>query len=165
MVAKWTAAVKTLALVAEKFPQKAYACFTFCLQNEWQYLQRVVADMGSFFALLETAIRRKFIPALLGIGSWEIDREYWELPTYSIQKGGLALRNPVDTACFVHDVSKQAALHLTEPLMDSSLHFDLGQHVVQARTAGQVVWEAQLGREQKHLDECSKDAQLVCGSW
>jgi hypothetical protein len=89
MVAKWTAAVETLALVAEKFPQTAYAGFTFCLQNEWQYLQCMVADMGSFFALLETAIWGKLIPALLGIGSWEIDGNYQELLMHNIKKGGL----------------------------------------------------------------------------
>ena len=161
VVAKWTAAVETLALVAEKFPQTAYAGFTFCLQNEWQYLQRVVADTGSFFAPLETAIRRKFIPALLGIGSWEIDGDYRELLTHSVKKGGLALRNPVDTACYVHDASKQATIHLTESLVDSSLHFDLGRHVAQARVAGQMVREARLGREQQHLNERGTDAPAV----
>ena len=44
MVTKWTAAVENLALMAEKFPQMAYTGFTFCLQNEWQYLQHLVAD-------------------------------------------------------------------------------------------------------------------------
>jgi hypothetical protein len=146
MVAKWTAAVKTQALVAEKFPQTAYAGFTFCLQNEWQYLQCVAVDMGSFFAPLETAIRRKFIPTLLGIGSWEIDGDYRELLMHSIKKGGLTLWNPVDTAYFVHDASKQAMFHLTESLMDSSSHFDLGLHMAQARTAGHAIWEARLGR-------------------
>ncbi len=42
-VGKWVSAVKTLSVVAERYPQTAYARFTFCLQNEWQYVQRVVA--------------------------------------------------------------------------------------------------------------------------
>jgi hypothetical protein len=37
MVTTWLAAVETLALQARNFPQAAYAGFTFCLQNEWQY--------------------------------------------------------------------------------------------------------------------------------
>ncbi len=88
MVAKWGAAVKTLALVAVKYPQTAYAGFTFCLQNEWQYLQRVVADTGPFFDPLEKAIRSKFIPALLGLRADEITGKYWELLTHSVTKGG-----------------------------------------------------------------------------
>ena len=71
MVAKWAMAVETLAKVAVKFPQSAYAGFTFCLQNEWQYLQRVVADTGPFFNELEKAIRLHFIPASWG-HRWEV---------------------------------------------------------------------------------------------
>jgi hypothetical protein len=36
MVEKWAAAVVTLSTVAERYPQTAYAGFTFCMQNEWQ---------------------------------------------------------------------------------------------------------------------------------
>ncbi len=39
MLEKWTAAVVTLSTVAERYPQMAYAGFTFCMQNEWQYVQ------------------------------------------------------------------------------------------------------------------------------
>ena len=56
MVGKWVNAVKTLSVVAERYPQTAYAGFTFCLQNEWQYVQRVVADTGPF----SSRSRRKF---------------------------------------------------------------------------------------------------------
>ena len=153
LVAKWTAVFETLDLVAEKFLQTAYAGFTFCLQNEWQYLQCIVADTGSFFAPLETGIRWKLITALLGIGSWEIDGNFWELLTHSVKKGGLALQNPVNTAHFVLNASKQATLPLTKSLVDSSHHFDLGQHMAQARTAEQAVWESRLGREQKHMEK------------
>ncbi len=69
-VAKLTMAVEALAKVAVKFPQTAYAGFMFCLQNELQYLQCVVADVGPFFEPLERAIRGKFIPALIGLHSW-----------------------------------------------------------------------------------------------
>ena len=115
MVAKWALAVETLALVAVKYPQTAYAGFTFCLQNEWQYLQRVVADTGPlFFDPLEKAIQSKFIPALLGLRADKITRKYWELLMHSVtNKGRLALRNPVDTALSVHSASKAATLHLT----------------------------------------------------
>jgi len=44
MVDKWAAAVVTLSTVAERYPQTAYAGFAFFMQNEWQYVQRVVAN-------------------------------------------------------------------------------------------------------------------------
>ncbi len=44
MVIMWVAAVETLALVAGNYHQAAYAGFTFCLQNEWQYMQGVMSD-------------------------------------------------------------------------------------------------------------------------
>ena len=40
LVEKWVVAVvQTLSVVPERYPQTAYAGFTFCLQNEWQYVQ------------------------------------------------------------------------------------------------------------------------------
>ncbi len=67
MVGKWLSVVKILSVVANCYPQTAYAGFTFCFQNEWQYVQRVVADTGPFFQLLEKEIWMSFLPALLGI--------------------------------------------------------------------------------------------------
>jgi len=155
MVAKWVAAVEALAAVAVKHLQTAYAGFTFCLQNEWQYLQRVVADTGPFFEPLERAIRSKFIPALLGLT--EIDGKFRELLTHSVTKGGLALRNPVDTAAYVHVASKEATLHLTQSLIDDSVDFDIRTHLAAARAAGQAARSGRLGREQRHLDARAKD--------
>ena len=152
MVAKWASAVKTLAKVASKFPQTAYAGFTFCLQNEWQYLQRVVADTGPFFEPLEKAIRTHFIPALLGVPAEDIDGKYRELLTHSVTKGGLALRNPMDTAASVHAASLGATLHLTQSLVDGDVMFDLGTHLAVARDAGQAARSGRLEREQWFLN-------------
>ena len=94
----------------------------------------------------------KLIPALLGVQSWEIDGGLRELLAHSVKKGGLALRNPVDTAAYVHDASKEATLHLTQSLVSEGTIFDLGRHMAGARSAGVAVRAARLGREQKHLD-------------
>ena len=142
MVAKWVCAVATLAKVAVKFPQTAYAGFTFCLQNEWQYLQRVMADTGPFFDPLEKAIRTLFIPALLGLDAEDIDGKFWELLTHSVTKGGLALRNPVYTAKFVHNTSLASTIHLTQSLLQDNVNFDIGTHVATTRASGQAtrIW-------------------------
>ena len=158
MVAKWAAAVETLAKVAIKFPQAAYAGFTFCLQNEWQYLQRVVADTGPFFEPLEKAIRTHFIPALIGLQDGDIDGTYRELLTHSVTKGGLAVRNPMDTAASVHAASLDATLHLTRSLVDSAVKFDIGTHLAVARDAGQASRSGRLEREQRFLNVRASDS-------
>jgi hypothetical protein len=76
LVGKWIGAVKVLSTVAVGYPQTAYASLTFCLQNEWQYVQRVVLDTAPFFAPLESDIWTSFLPALLGIPSTKINSEY-----------------------------------------------------------------------------------------
>ena len=50
----------------------AYADFTFCLQNELEYLQRVISDTASYFVPLDEAIHKEFIPDLLRIASYEV---------------------------------------------------------------------------------------------
>ncbi len=129
LVEKWVAVVQTLSIVAEWYPQTAYAGFTFCLQNEWQYVQRVVAGTALFFLPLKAAIHMSFLPDLLSIPSTEIDGEYRQLLTHSVKLGGLAIRNPVDTALSVHMALIAATRHLTASLIvDAQIRFDLGMH-------------------------------------
>ncbi len=132
----WVAAVQTLSIVAEQYPQMAYAGFTFCLQNEWQYVQQVATNTAPFFTLLEEAIHTHFLPSLLGIPSTEINGEYRQLLTHSIKMGGLAIRNPVNTAQRVNRASLAATCHLTASLVDAAAWFDLGAHRTCATEAG-----------------------------
>jgi hypothetical protein len=118
MVTTWVSAVETLALLAGNYPQAAYAGFTFCLQNEWQYLQRVTSDMAPHFAPLEVAIRIKFLPAQLGIASSDLDGKFRKLLTHSVKTGGIAIWNPVDTTVHVHETSLHATCHLVASMVD-----------------------------------------------
>jgi hypothetical protein len=162
LVVKWVGVVETLSTVAERYPQTAYAGFTFCLQNEWQYVQRVVADTAPFFLPLEAAIRTSFLLALLGIpSSTEIDGEYRQILTHSIRLGGLAIRNPVDTAPSVHRASLAATRHLTASLLNDQLRFDLGTHRACAIEAGLAAQQDQLLNEQIFLDRPGQDKPSV----
>ena len=80
---------------------------------------------------LEEAIRKHFLPALLGVPSVEIDGDYRQLLTHSVKLGGLAIRNPVDTAPCVHKASLAATRHLTVSLVDPATGFDLGAQSAQ----------------------------------
>jgi hypothetical protein len=69
-----------------------------------------------------------FLPALLGVPLVEIDGDYRQLLTHSVKLGGLAIRNPVDTAPRVHKASLAATRHLTVSLVDPATRFDPGAH-------------------------------------
>jgi hypothetical protein len=47
MVTTWVAAVETLALLVGNNLEATYTGFTFCLQNEWYYMQHVGAMQAS----------------------------------------------------------------------------------------------------------------------
>jgi hypothetical protein len=157
LVGKWVNAVKTLSVVAERYPQTAYAGFMYCLHNEWQYVQHVVADTGPFFQPLEREIRMSFLPALLGIPLTEINREYRQLLTHGVKQGGLAIRNPVDTAPNIHLALLAATRHLTMSLVDTKTRFNLRVHRTCTTVAGQVARKSRLIDEQLFLDRRSRD--------
>jgi hypothetical protein len=144
MVTTWVAAVETLALVASNYPQAAYAGFTFSLQNEWQYVLCATSDTAAHFALLEVAIRTKFLPALLGIAASDLDGEFHELLTHGVKTGGITIRNPVDTAVHVHETSLLATSHLVTSMVDKDAHLNLEDHRECVVHWGQYGREARL---------------------
>ncbi len=111
------------------------------------YLQHVVAVMQSFFAPLEQAIQTMFIPVLLWIQPWEIDGGFGELLMHIVKEEGLVLRNPVDTALYVHDASKLATFNLTQSQISDEVHFVLRGHIAGARAAESAGEVAMMGRE------------------
>ena len=60
----WKMGIKTLARIAKRYPQTAYAGLTKSLQTEWTYLQRVVPNIHESFSEIEKAIAEDFLPAL-----------------------------------------------------------------------------------------------------
>ena len=148
----WTAAVETLSKIATRWPQTAYAGFTFCLKNEWQYVQRVVADVGASFEPLEKMIRTKFLPSLLGIPTTEIDGEYRNLLTHSVKTGGLAIRNPTKTADHNLGTLKSMTRHLVDSLVDA-IPFSPNAHRRAVSSAGLLARNERLARERATLTE------------
>ena len=161
MVTMWVAAVETLALVAGNYPQAAYAGFTFCLQNEWQYVQRVTSDTAAHFAPLEVAIRTKFLPALLGIVASDLDGDFRELLTHSVKTGKVAIRNPVDTTVHVHKTSLRTTSHLVTSMVDKDAYLNLEDHRECVVRWGQYGRTARLGCKQKFVDARGVDKSAV----
>ena len=60
----WTESIVTLAGVALKNPQSAYAGLQKSFQQEWDFVQRVTPGVGAAFGPVKEALREVFIPAL-----------------------------------------------------------------------------------------------------
>jgi hypothetical protein len=60
----WTPAIHEIASASKNFPQSAYAGLQKSLQQEWQFVQRVVKDSGGSFEV-EEALSKAFLPSLL----------------------------------------------------------------------------------------------------
>jgi hypothetical protein len=114
---RWVNGIKSLSMVARRFPQTAYAGLTHSLQAEWQYLQRVTPNIDQAFAPVEAAITQVFLPALFDATVTEIEtlRPLLALP---VRQGGLGIPDPTTTgaACFL------ASTEITSLLKDSLIN-------------------------------------------
>jgi hypothetical protein len=61
-VTDWTSAIAAFVLLSQ--PPSAYAGLQKSLQQEWQFVQRVVEEIGEDFSEIEKAITDLFLPAL-----------------------------------------------------------------------------------------------------
>jgi hypothetical protein len=73
-----------------------------------------------------------------------VDGEYRQILTHGIKQGGLAIRNPVDTAPSIHSASLAATRHLTVSLVGVTTPFNIGTHLKCATEAGQAARKARL---------------------
>ena len=77
----WAVLVKTLAEVARKHPQSAYAGLQKSLQQEWAFVQRVNPGIGNAFRPVVEEIAKAFLPALFeGVGDGAPGRDITRLP-------------------------------------------------------------------------------------
>ena len=88
--------VQTLAGVAHKHPQSAYAGLQKSLQQEWLFVQRVAPGIGEAFGPEEEEIAMAFLPELFeGVGEVAPGRAITRLP---VKQEGMALPDPTRTA-------------------------------------------------------------------
>ena len=114
-IEKWVEGVKTLAKVAKKYPQTAYAGLVQSLQGEWQYLQRVIPGLEDAFAPLEEVISTVFLPALLEEPAENI-AALRSLLALSPRQAGLGVSSPQATATSSYQSSKTSTGHLANTL-------------------------------------------------
>ena len=88
--------MKTLAGVAHKHTQSAYAVMQKSLQQEWAFVQGVTPGIGNAFGPVEEEIAKAFLLELFeGVGYGAPGGEITRLP---VKQAGMALPDPTLTA-------------------------------------------------------------------
>ena len=102
-------------------------------------------------------IRDHFLPSLIGIHACEMDGDYQNLLTHSVKTGGLAVRNPIETAEYALETSKMTTRHLVASLVDNDVLFDPNEHRRAVSLASVGARKERLTREQLVLEERGDD--------
>ena len=77
----WAESVRTLAGVACKHPQSAYARLQKSFQQEWAFVQQVTPGIGEEFGPVEEEIAKAFLPEFFeGVRDDAPGREITHLP-------------------------------------------------------------------------------------
>ena len=174
-ISDWVFGVQELARVAQSYPQTAYAGLQKSLQQEWQYLQRVTADIADHFSPIEKAICDDFLPALFGEPCLE-DSYRRPLAALPVKHAGLALPDPTSTADDNHLTSSLVCGHLVQAIrLDSEVEFSSVDHQATRREVISAVksrhaeeYESKLKAITSTLDaDTARTVQrgAHCGQW
>ena len=127
----WVTNLLSLTKVAVKEPQATYAVLTKSFQNEWTFLQRVVAGCDQAFRDLEYTLFSQFLPVLFGCEITPSEHQLFSLPT---RLGGLGILDPTTSASRFYQASVHATSVLSAAIREGST-LDLGLHVSTVLTA------------------------------
>jgi len=121
----WTKSVNKISEVGRKDPQAAFIAISKSLQNEWNYIQRVVEDTDESFKKLKDALCNQFLPEICGFEIEEFDAELMLRPS---KFGGIGIRDPVKTAEIAYKTSLQSSEILKNGII-SGTSLDILNHV------------------------------------
>jgi hypothetical protein len=114
----WCSEILNLAKIAESEPHAAHAAFIHGVRHKWSFLQRTLPDMDQHLGKLESILRDKYIPSLLGRPVSDSERELLALPA---SFGGAAIDNPVKDSAHKFNASKLITNALNELVNSQSV--------------------------------------------
>ena len=91
----WLVRVDNLVWAAELQPQALYAAMAKSLQFEWSFVQRIIPNCESSFALLQDKLNTTFWPAFFSTDISQLELFLFTLPA---RMGGMGVNDPVETA-------------------------------------------------------------------
>jgi hypothetical protein len=140
----WANAILELTLVADRYPQAAYAGLQKSLQAEWQFLQQLTDGLGNEFLEIEKRLSQEFLPALFGVDNFN-----------KTHKLGLAIPNPTATAENIWTALTEICGHLVTALQGRE-EFRLADH-----TAIMAFGKAEVRRWKTVESEASLDYAIL----
>ena len=146
-VDEWISTIETLSSFAKTQPHASYSALTHGLMSKWNYICRVIPDIGHLLQPLDDAIRMKLIPAITGRPPPnDLEVSLFALPA---RLGGLGISIPSHRA----DSELRSSLSVCEPLTEGILS--------QSHVYSHEILSAQLERKRdvkKSNDQCSLNA-------
>jgi hypothetical protein len=131
----WASAIVELAVTARLYPQSAYTGLQRSLQQEWQYVQRVVGNMSGSFSEVEKVLRSDFIPAMFR-EEQEVDDGFRTLLGLPVKQAGIALPDltisgPANHRASILVCSYLLAAFRGQAIFSTTDHFSVRKEVFQ----------------------------------
>ena len=134
-IKEWEKNIEALIEIAKSEPQLAYSAYVFGTSRRWQFVCRTTPNISEPLKKLESVIREKLIPAILGGRNTSDEmRKLYALPA---RLGGLGIDNPVENADFEYENSKLITEQLTEAIFHQHSYLQLDENL-QDRTKVEV---------------------------
>jgi hypothetical protein len=152
----WAEAVKALARVAKTHPQSAYSALQRALQQEWQFVQRVVQGCGASFEELKAAIDDQFLPALFDepLDPDDPTDPRLDLSRLPVKQAGLAIADPTASADENYLSSTVLCSHIRAALLGDK-EFSSADHASAIKAARREM------RERKSLLDAEKLRKIL----
>jgi hypothetical protein len=166
-VQHWKGAVAELASAATKFPQAAYPGLQQSLQQEWEFMQRVVKDIGGNFPDAEKEMSQTFLPALFD-DVISGDDPHLELACLPVKFAGLSLPDPVASADWNYQASVLSSTHILAAFRGVQ-EFSSANHSSSLREVRSEIKNCTSERHELFLADivgrlqCDKQRTILCG--
>ena len=146
----WTECIKKISRAAKYDPQSAFIAVSKSLQNEWNFIQRVVDVDENLFGSLKEAICQTLLPQICGFEISNLDADMMLRPA---RFGGIGIRDPIKSAAFAFRTSYDSTSILKDAVI-SGQPLDLNLHQMHSRAIAQqyrLEDERQNSCEVEHL--------------
>ena len=119
-VSKWAKDIEMLADIAKDNPQAAYVSYTKAVAHRWTFMQRTIPGINHLFQPLESVLREKLIPTLVGKAVTDLERKILALP---VRLGGIGISDPSQTAQLEFDNSSAITADLSRIIYNQEKDF------------------------------------------
>ena len=160
-VDSWVKEVQLLAQIANTQPHAAYAGYTHCTSNKWNFLLRTTPDIAELLQPFEDAILTELLPTMTGHSAINmLERRLFSLPACL---GGLGIGIPTEQA----EVQYHNSIRIASSLVDIITGKENMENSSSVKAAVQRQRQWSENEKQNHLMEdlpsnTKKAVELVC---